>query len=113
MPCKCDYLEPTKREKESVVVMGLLHEIGLIEVNDNNIYGNVAKLDQDTELLCQYCNEHHNISEESLDLQVWWRTHQEMDRKRILSKLKQRAAQAAVDRAMAKLTPEDKKALKL
>lgn len=117
MPCRCDHMEPTKREEESVAVLGFLEEVGLREfgvvrwvdnpVPDNGVdyyrpkikevdeigaYGNLKTLDADTAELCEYCK-NNDISKHSLELQIWWRDHQIADMKREKREKEERFAQ--------------------
>lgn len=77
MPCKCDYLEPTQRELESVKVMNLLYEIGIFKTLPG-LYGDVKNLDHHTSVLCTWCK-YNDVKTKSLELQIWWRDHQKLD----------------------------------
>ena len=111
MPCKCDYMEPNRRELESKVVLNLLHEVGL-EESKIGYYGRVKTVDEDTRKLCKFCQE-NDVTNYSLELQIWWRDHKEMDKKRREmeeSKVKQEIIKQS---ALSKLTEEEKEALGL
>ena len=79
MPCNCDHMEPTRHERESVKVMGFLHELGLGD--KPKVYGQPTKIHEHTAQLCQACKR-IDITTKSLELQIWWRDHQAADRKR-------------------------------
>lgn len=77
MPCKCDHMEPTKREKESVKVMRFLYEVGLFKTPPG-FYGDIKNLDHHTSVLCTWCKK-NDVKNYSLELQIWWRDHQKLD----------------------------------
>lgn len=80
MPCRCDYLEPTEREKESVRVLTLLNSLGF-DLGDPGCYGDTQQLDSHTALLGSWCN-CHDMTKQSLELQHWWLGHKIEDKKR-------------------------------
>lgn len=101
MPCRSDYMEPTDREHESVLVMKLLNFcLPLLkikvpkEVKDNlkNPYGMVNLLDKHTALLCKtvggMTHDEQNFilfdgrNKMSRQLADWWESHQVADAKR-------------------------------
>lgn len=113
MPCNCDHMAPTNRENESAKVIGFLQEIGLAQDEDGGLYGNTDKLDEHTSELCgclQFCGD---ISQYSLEIQIWWRDHQKAD----LARLRQE--QEAIENekekkvALSKLTPYERELLGL
>lgn len=101
MPCKCDYLEPTEREIESVQVASLLVYLltelkkpvpPLVLAASKQLYGNVATVDNDTDLLCSTLKSlskqkmktivYDGSKPKARKLAEWWDKHQEADRKR-------------------------------
>lgn len=101
MPCRSDYMEPNAREQESKLVCSLLkylfHAMGetvppRIVKAAEEMYGDVAHLDQDTAMLCSLCQEmtdeqqatyiYNGRKAEARRLADWWEHHQEADRKR-------------------------------
>lgn len=107
MPCQCDHMDATEREKESRRVCRLLAyliprlEEGAAPSEDvikakDNYYGDIARLDEHTAILCASINgmteEHKNSvmydgrNKEARELASWWEEHQEMDAKRKESK---------------------------
>lgn len=109
MPCNSDHMEPDTWERESFKVLTLLHEIGLRK-SKPDFYGSPKTLGQDTAELCGWCKA-HDVSKQSLDLQIWWRNHQRWDAKRKELEREERENQAARTRALKKLTTLERKAL--
>ena len=112
MPCDSRYLEPRDDERESYRVLSYLRELGLPTGRYDRDYGRVETLDADTAALCAWCRAHPGeVAAKSLELQLWWRDHQRDDAR------KARAAREDSDRArmrrqaLAKLTPEEQRAL--
>lgn len=82
MPCNCDHLEPNKHERESVRVLKHLRELR-VRKGDIPYYGNVDTLSEDTAKLCAVYTEIEDVSDYSLELQIWWRDHQEADAEKL------------------------------
>jgi predicted transcriptional regulator len=62
--------------------MALLLEVGLLEMAGHNwTYGAPSLLDEHTAKLCSWCKE-NDVSEQSLELQLWWRNHKLADERR-------------------------------
>lgn len=112
MPCNSDHLIPSRREEESVMVRTLLRETGR-DINVGSPYGFTASLSHDTKELCDWCKTQttEQIKSMSLELQIWWRDHQEADRIREEKYKEQIKKDEIVLRAIAKLTDEERKAL--
>jgi len=110
MPCRCDYLEPTARERGSLAVREFLKEVGYA-VKRSGPYGNVDKLDEDTAKLCSFLKAQSKevISGLSLELQIWWRDHQKADAARKQREEVQR--KQVRERALSKLSEEELRAL--
>lgn len=113
MPCQSSYMEPTVRELESIRLQEFFQEI------DGNIYDhkhpssrpNVNLIDFHTRNLCSWCK-NHDVSKMSLELQMWWRDHQEADRVRELEE-KEKARRAELRKsAYQKLTQDEIEALR-
>ena len=109
MGCSSEHMNRTTAEAESVKVMGFLKEIGFLDTRIP-YYGLPNTLNEHTEMLCYYC-QHHDVKGCSLELQIWWRNHQEADKRRIKEELE--SEQTIKDReiALAKLTPYERKLL--
>ena len=118
MPCDCSHLEPTQREKESVVVREFLREIEGKQFDhdspgDNQgCYGNVGELDNDMRSLCQWCKD-NDVSTKSLELQLWWKRHQAHDKKKEDAERERLDKLNTIAKAYGKLTDEERKAIGL
>ena len=118
MPCDSSYMYPTPLETKSAEVRELLREVAGKSFNHKSpkeYYGNVATIDKDTERLCNWCKDNenhlHGLYGMSLELQIWWRDHQEEDARRekdVRIKAKQ---QRLKKQALTKLTLEERRAL--
>ena len=111
MPCRCDHMEPTAREKESVKVIDFLRELDLLSTNTGT-YGNTKQLDYHTAMLCDFCRS-NNVNGFSLELQIWWRDHMAADKKRIKREQLEAQIQKEKNIAMTKLTAHEKDILGL
>lgn len=103
MPCNCDYMEPSKAEKDSketanllVFVLTSLNEEVPAWVKDvvDSTYGNPSKLNDLVVLLCEKLTSIDNTdvgnaiiydgrNKTSRRLADWWERHVEADKKRI------------------------------
>jgi hypothetical protein len=112
MPCDASHCEHTAREAESGRVLELFKEIsGQPFDHDNpNYYGVVATLDTDTARLCEWCRT-HDVTKQSLELQLWWQQHQKHDAARERAAALKRARAKLKAEARAKLTDEEFRAL--
>lgn len=113
MPCRVD--PPSDTELETKRLNDFLDEIGEPTPKTQSWFlGKSRKLttDQMTAKMCMWCST-HDVSQYSLELQIWWRDHQRWDAQR------QAAEQAADERqrlaagALKKLTPRERQALGL
>lgn len=129
MPCNCDHLEPTARERAFQKAAKLL-----LLVNNYFNWASTARLREDVEnsycghdYVEELCTVMQNLDERRRDrllygdpknrprreLASWWEDHQEEDRKRLereLSAAREKQEKAA---AIAKLTPYERKLLGL
>jgi len=127
MPCNSDYLNPTYKEREIQLTAKLIVYVDKkqgqpsprwIKSLANNIY---ADNDKVVPILCDMIK---NMSDEererivydahdpvSRDLANWWESHQRADARRLEQEAEQREAERRKEAALAKLTPEDRKAL--
>ena len=98
MGCRSDYMEPTMHETENAKVLAIIEELKTGKLPSwygNGSYTEVYSLttqkilDTNTEKLCSALQKlsKKKISESSLELQMWWRDHQEADKKRIKEEL--------------------------
>lgn len=122
MPCNCDHLEPHAKEVELSKIACLLGELQGRAWNKSEWRGfhplvyNIGIPDQVADdMIEQLCTrlQQVDVSTYSLEMQMWWKDHQEEDRKRLERELK--AAQEKQDKeaAIAKLTPYERKLLGL
>ncbi len=93
MPCNSDYMEATSIERKMSEIYYFLTELKTgkqqkIDSYHPDVYcQNLTKkiCDAKTKLLCGLLQQISNIPELSLELQMWWRDHQEIDRIKLLS----------------------------
>lgn len=98
MPCDSSHMNPNRREKEVSKIVQLLDELDGLGPPDPNIYGNgydkrvyncctKELADSLISTLCSRLKQLGDVSGYSLELQMWWRDHQAIDRaKEVLSK---------------------------
>ena len=107
MPCNCDHMEPTFRERESAKIRALLFEVG-IRQDSGGIYGNTDALNRDASELCEFCAGSSDISHFSLELQIWWRDHQKADKERLEREQEKNKTEQEQLEALSKLTDYEK-----
>jgi hypothetical protein len=132
MPCRSDYSEQSGHELESIrvckyltfVLNKLKKEVPLWVVDAANSYsGNTNRLDEATKVLCETLrsltfSEAESIvynahSKESRDLANWWEQHQEWDKRRVAEEQETRRNILLKDRALKKLSVDERRALGL
>lgn len=117
MPCNSDYMNPTSLEKNLSVVYGLLDEIrtGKLPEDfgsgyDQRVYNKglgKRHLDERVSELCSLLKV-ADVSRFSLEMQIWWRDHQNADEERENRERMEALAREIKERALAKLTEEEK-----
>ena len=125
MPCNCDYMNPTGLEREISRVYCLLEEIETgkpVDTKSGNwdgyhpsVYGQPVGRKQGDEAVARLCGilrKTRNIKKYSLEMQMWWRDHQEADRARERRERKDAEQKALAKSAMQKITKEELAALK-
>lgn len=119
MPCNCDHLKATDREREASRVLCLLDELDGKQWNQNSwegyhpsIYNKSFSVDVLTSELCARLQK-EDVSKYSLELQIWWRDHQKVDKERVERELQARKDAKDKKSAIAKLTPYERKLLGL
>lgn len=132
MPCNCDHLKATRLELEISRVACLLDELDdaaklgpSLEYRHNPkhwdgyhpaVYGRLIPELADR-LTARLCDELQQLGDDvkkySLEMQVWWRDHQDADRKRLATELKALKEAKARSEALAKLTPYERELLGL
>jgi len=124
MGCRSEYLEPTMHENENAKVLAILEELKTGKLPSwygdgsyTKVYNSTTQkiLDTNTEKLCSALQKvsKKKISESSLELQIWWRDHQEADKKRIKDELAAKKTEKQREVAVSKLTPHERKLLGL
>lgn len=95
MPCNSDYMAPSWSEKEASRLILLTEEAATgkhIDVQSRewkgyhpDAYGHTISDERRDAMvagLCAYCSS-HDLSNHSLELQMWWRDHQRADQERL------------------------------
>ena len=132
MPCQSDYLAASGQELESKRVAELV--IFLYGQVDKEVpswiiaaakdyYGNTRRLDEMTAILCAECRLlptskkdkiiYNGKDKQSRKLADWWDRHQEWDARRVKEEKESRRKIMLKDRAIQKLTVEEREALGL
>lgn len=112
MPC---YTEPPSAyENTERDLNNLLDEIGegTPRIGSGNIWGRMRNLsiNEMTQMLCEWCQK-NDVTEKSLELQIWWRDHQKADRKRTRREKNEQAQAKLAVQARKKLTTAEFEAL--
>ena len=132
MPCQSDYLAAIGQELESKRVCDLLIYLceGLGKIlpawvwaASRDYYGNVARLDEATKMLCELCRSlttedqaawmYDGRIPKARELAAWWDRHQAWDRRRAQEGAECRKRIVLRERALRKLTTEEMEALEL
>ena len=111
MPCNSDYMHPTPKEEQSVMLMNLLYEVGLI-TKKPGAYGEISMLDTHCKMLCEFCQK-NDVKKYSLELQIWWRDHQYADSERVKMEIASKKEDEERREALSKLTDYEKSLLGL
>jgi len=121
MPCNSDYMAPHQPEINLSKVLCFIDEVKTGKLDKSSLggyhkgaYGKFTKekLDKATAELCSMLK-NKDTTRYSLELQIWWRDHQEADRQRVFKEASDAKARAVKEQALKKLTPEERKALGL
>lgn len=132
MPCQSDYIAASGQELESGRVCRLLLYLHIkigkespdwVKKASEDYYGNLARLDEATKMLCECCRSltgselelyiYDAHSKDSRELASWWERHQEWDERRVKEEEETRGRIIAKERALRKLTKEEIEALGL
>ena len=111
MPCNSDYMRATPAEELSKQLMSFLVEVGLLDC-EIGCYGEPSNIDAHTQMLCQFC-QHNDVSQYSLELQIWWRDHMKADKARLQQERDAAKTNQQKRDAMVKLTPYERELLGL
>ena len=120
MPCNSDHLRATHLESEMSKVACLLDELdGKKRINQDHwrgyhprVYNERVNADEMTAELCSRL-QGVDVSKCSLEMQIWWRDHQEADKRRAEKAIKRAKTDKQKKAALAKLTPHERKLLGL
>lgn len=118
MPCNSDHMNATNAERELSRVACLLDELsGKKKIDKNHWAGyhpRVYCMNVDADaLVSELCEKLQSldVSAFSLEMQIWWRDHQEADKKKLEKEVKRHKDDADRAAAIAKLTPYERKLL--
>lgn len=120
MGCTSDYQKSTIDEVNASKVLALIEELETGKLPkyygngyDNKVYNKNAFeiLKENTIILCSKLQKIKNVKKYSLELQMWWRDHQIEDKARITKGLKEHKEKSLREKAIAKLTPYERKLL--
>lgn len=111
MPCNCDHMHPSLHEKESKNLMSLMAGVGIYK-KDIPYYGDVSSIHEHTAMLCKFC-ENNDVKVQSLELQLWWRDHQEADKVKLKKQIEKAESEKERRQAIEKLTPRERSLLGL
>lgn len=110
MPCNCDHMEPNSYEIEHAKVEAFLEELNTNILSKCYNRPNKVKLDNDTATLCSRLS-NLDVTKYSLEMQIWWRDHQQFDKIRIQREVEIQRKHEIKKNALSKLTTEEKEAL--
>lgn len=120
MPCNSDYLGATSREEKLSQVACLLDELNGRKWTraewdgyHPRVYSQHLTQERADAMVALLCSKLQamDVTKLSLEMQIWWRDHQEADRKRVERELQAAQDERARRDALAKLTPYERKLL--
>lgn len=120
MPCDSSYMEANGKEKELSIVACLLDELDEKPIPEKGwwqgyhprVYGNTGIGDKLVSELCSRLRD-VDVTKYSLEMQIWWRDHQEADKKRLEREILDKKLESERAAAIAKLTDYERKLLGL
>lgn len=119
MPCNSDYMDANHLEQKISQVACLLDELEGRKFSRDSwngyhprVYNKCTKVLAD-DLVATLCKklQTRDVSKYSLEMQIWWRDHQEADRKRVQKELKEKKEKKDKEIAISKLSPYERKLL--
>ena len=111
MPCHTE--PPSEAAPEAGRLKEFLHEIHGNKFNHRRAHeGNPGDVQAFTRILCDWCK-YHDVTAMSLELQLWWRNHQEDDARHEAEQRERERLEKIAAAGRAKLTPEERAALGL
>jgi hypothetical protein len=119
MPCNSDYMDASGKEIALSQVACLLDELRGKPINREHWRGYHPAvynkgLDGDS-LVSELCAKLQNedVTKYSLEMQMWWRDHQEADAKRLEAEMQSQKSKADRQAALEKLSPYERRLLGL
>lgn len=119
MPCNCDYMDANARERELSRVACLIDELDGKPIDRNHwngyhprVYNQEINGNTITAELCRRLQS-QDVSKLSLEMQIWWRDHKKADAQRVEKELADKKTEENRQAAIAKLTPYERKLLKI
>lgn len=130
MPCRSDYMEPTKKEALLQETARLLIYVRMNTNSGVKVTDKLKNAARDSycrhDYVSELCAAIHALTEEEMDrivydgrnsearkLADWWDKHQEADRRRLEEEYRQLRRDELRKSGIAKLTPEERAALDL
>lgn len=119
MPCNSDYMAANGYEQELSRVACLLDELEGRPIDRGHwngyhpcVYGKATRAagDKMVRKLCEAL-QNRDVTQYSLEMQIWWRDHQEADKARCEQDLAKAETDAEREAALAKLTPHERQVL--
>ena len=120
MPCNSDYMNASSIEIEMSRVACLLDELAGKKWTQSDwdgyhpaAYGKAWSKDFRDKMVAELCSALQGVvvGDYSLEMQMWWRDHQEADRVRVAREMKEIERESARSEAIAKLSPYERKLL--
>lgn len=121
MPCDSSYMEADGFERKMSKVCSLLDELDGQPINKSHWHGyhprayncGLSRAEGDVLVaeLCSKLQKVDDVSRLSLEMQMWWRNHQEADRLRLMAEQARAKTEAQRAAALAKLSPYEKQLL--
>lgn len=119
MPCDSSHMESSDIEMELSRVLCIHDELDgkTFDKSDwdgyhQNAYNKASRirLDEETSRLCSRLQT-ADVGKLSLEAQIWWRDHQEADRKRVEREMAKARTEEERAEALSKLTPHERRLL--
>lgn len=117
MPCNTDYMNPNSWEKELSKVACLLDELAGRKWdyadwtgNHPRVYNKAISKAEADKMVAELCSrlQYMDVTQCSLEMQMWWRDHQKADKERAEKELKEAMEDFEREEALAKLTDYEK-----
>lgn len=119
MPCNCDHLKATNKELFLSQIACLLDELDGRPIDKNHwdgyhpeVYNKSVNGDKLISKLCGKLQK-VDVSKYSLEMQMWWRDHQEIDKARLKEEMKIKKTEEEKRKALSKLTDYERRLLGL